>query len=213
MQPLLSNILTNVTSVQDSFEVNESGFSPITYILIFSAIGIVIFVIFSILYTVDNGKKIKELSQSNTLIECSACHSKISVGADKCPKCGKSSVLSIIKKKNKITEIVLALILIFSIFIIGIGVLLASVLKVGVLAIMGCVLFLGASLYFAIFRLVQYSELKKYLKSLPVVKPETNTGNIESLSNTATQQVVFCRGCGNQLNPGAAFCPKCGTKV
>ena len=86
-------------------------------------------------------------------------------------------------------------------------------LETPIVVIVPVVVFTLASLYYIIFGLVQASKLKKYLESLPVVKPDANTDNLEPISNSSTQQGSFCRSCGNQLNPGASFCPKCGTKV
>ena len=62
-------------------------------------------------------------------------------------------------------------------------------------------------------------QVKKYLKTVSAAEPGRNVGNppvavnAPIAANTPIQNGLFCTNCGNQLNPGAAFCPMCGNKV
>ncbi len=86
-------------------------------------------------------------------------------------------------------------------------------------------------------------KVKKYLKTVSAAEPGRNVGNLPVTANTPIavnppvgvntpiaanppvavnapiaantpiQNGLFCTNCGNQLNPGAAFCPMCGNKV
>lgn len=249
--------------------IGQLKMTATTWSILRYAIFFIVILLFILIHKAGkNGKKLKDISKLNKIIDCPACHGKMSIDADKCPNCGKTSTLMELKKTQKKTDAVIIVMLLITLIVISTTMVLLKktserrkeleqeinqitssnidfaiytlkdLEKNGIfdsLENLGgrelleeleeCddkeriyeIVFLGAGVFFAITILsyliangVNSSKRKKYLSSIMTTPPQING---DASIKMEMPQAMKCLNCGNTLNPGAVFCPRCGNKI